>query len=51
MSTITWGHSCYFCNRQITRGKPTTSDTYSFTLKVTDSMDNTATQSLTIKVN
>jgi hypothetical protein len=23
MSTITWGHSCYFCHRQITRGKPT----------------------------
>ena len=23
MQTITWGHSCYFCHRQITRGKPT----------------------------
>jgi hypothetical protein len=23
MQTITWSHSCYFCNRLITRGKPT----------------------------
>jgi hypothetical protein len=23
MPLITWGHSCYFCHRQITRGKPT----------------------------
>jgi hypothetical protein len=32
-------------------GKPTTSGTYSFTVKVTDSLGNTATQSLSIKVN
>jgi hypothetical protein len=32
-------------------GKPTTSGTYSFTVKVTDSLGNTATQSLWIKVN
>jgi hypothetical protein len=34
-------------------GKPTASGTYSFTVKVTDSLGNTATQSLslTIKVN
>ena len=23
MLTITWNHSCYFCHRSITRGKPT----------------------------
>ena len=23
MTTITWNHFCYFCHRQITRGKPT----------------------------
>jgi hypothetical protein len=23
MPTTTWGHLCYFCHRQITRGKPT----------------------------
>ena len=23
MPLITWNHSCYFCHRQITRGKPT----------------------------
>ncbi len=23
MDTITWNHHCYFCHRQITRGKPT----------------------------
>jgi Bacterial Ig-like domain (group 3)/Fibronectin type III domain len=32
-------------------GKPTTSGTYSFTVKVTDSLGNTATQSFSIKVN
>ncbi len=32
-------------------GKPTASGTYSFTVKVTDSLGNTATQGLTIKVN
>jgi hypothetical protein len=32
-------------------GKPTASGTYSFTVKVTDSLGNTATQSLSIKVN
>jgi hypothetical protein len=32
-------------------GKPTASGTYSFTVKVNDSLGNTATQSLSIKVN
>jgi hypothetical protein len=32
-------------------GKPTASGTYNFTVKVTDSLGNTATQSLSIKVN
>ena len=32
-------------------GKPTTSGIYSFTVKVTDSLGNTATQNLSIKVN
>jgi hypothetical protein len=31
-------------------GKSTTSGTYGFTVKVTDSLGNTATQSLSIKV-
>jgi len=35
----------------IISGKPTASGTYSFTVKVTDSLGNTATQSLSIKVN
>jgi hypothetical protein len=32
-------------------GKPTTSGTFSFTVKVIDSLGNTTTQSLTIKIN
>ena len=32
-------------------GKPTTSGMFSFTVKVTDSLGNTATQSLSIKIN
>ena len=32
-------------------GKSTTSGTYGFTVEVTDSLGNTATQSLSIKVN
>jgi len=35
----------------IITGKPTASGTYSFTVKVTDSLGNSATQSLSIKVN
>jgi hypothetical protein len=35
----------------IISGKPTSSGTYSFTVKVTDSSGNTATQSLMIKIN
>jgi hypothetical protein len=32
-------------------GKPTTTGTYSFAVKVTDGLGNTATQSLSIKIN
>jgi hypothetical protein len=32
-------------------GKPPTSGTYSFTIKVTDNLGNTAAQNVTIKVN
>ena len=35
----------------VLNGKPTASGTYNFTVKVTDSLGNTATQSLSIKVN